>query len=189
MRVLAFFLAVLSPALLSAQAPSLELFASTGVVQLWDDEGSLGTGSPLAGGLGFRLPQGWAVEALVERHENNRDFDSDVRFDSTVLGGRFRLLKYFGTARAQAYVGGGVGATRIKSIYDYPTRCQLGANNQFQCFGRDVRRRTTNSAALSGFSGVRLGVGQRMFVRPEFELSRSGEHMRIGGTVAAGWGW
>jgi hypothetical protein len=28
-----------------------------------------------------------------------------------------------------------------------------------------------------------------LFVRPEFELSRAGEYMRIGGTVAIGASW
>ena len=76
----------LSPALASAQ--SVEVFATTGVVQLWDDEGNLGVGVPIGGGVGFKSPHGWGIEALAETQKATRDFDSGVRFDSTVTAAR-----------------------------------------------------------------------------------------------------
>ena len=79
---------ILSPALASAQ--SIEVFATTGVVQLWDDEGNIGVGVPIGGGIGFKSPHGWGVEALAETQKATRDFDSDVRFDSTVTAARAR---------------------------------------------------------------------------------------------------
>jgi hypothetical protein len=42
---------------------------------------------------------------------------------------------------------------------------------------------------LSGFAGVRIAAGNVMFVRPEFEVSKAGEHMRLGGTIAIGASW
>jgi opacity protein-like surface antigen len=189
MRILGLLLILLSPRLASAQ--SLELFAVTGAVQLWDDEGSLGVGVPIGGGVGFRSPHGWGIEALIEGQNASRRFESpsDVRFDSTVMSGRARLLKYFGTARAQPYAGGGLGVTRIKSTYDYPAGCGFGPNNQFQCTSRDVHRRDQTAGTLTGIAGVRIAVGSKLFVRPEFEFSRAGEHMRMGGTVAVGGSW
>jgi hypothetical protein len=47
----------------------------------------------------------------------------------------------------------------------------------------------STKGTLSGFAGVRIAAGNVLFVRPEFELSRAGEHMRIGGTVAIGASW
>lgn len=175
------------PALASAQ--SLELFALTGVVQLWDDEGNLGSGAPIGGGVGFRSPHGWGLEAQVERQKAARHFESGVRFDSTVAAARARILKYFGRGAAQLYAGGGAGVTQIRSTYDYPAGCGLGPDNRFQCTSRDVHERTSTSGTLSGIFGVRIAVGPHLFVRPEFEASRAGEHMRIGGTVAVGGSW
>ena len=48
-RTFLFIALLLSPALASAQ--SLEIFATTGAVQLWDDEGNLGVGMPIGGGV------------------------------------------------------------------------------------------------------------------------------------------
>jgi hypothetical protein len=171
MRIL-LVLACLLPLPVAAQ--TFEFFATAGAVQLWDDESSLGVGATIGGGGGFRSPHGWGVEALVDGQSPKRRFSSGVRFDSTAIAARARLLKYFGTARGQAYAGAGLGVSRIKSSYEY---------------GRDVARRTSSSGILSGFGGVRIVIGERLFVRPEFEVSRAGEHLRIGGTVAVGAGW
>ncbi len=177
---------ILSPALSSAQ--SLEIFVSTGVVQLWDDEGSLGSGIPIGAGIGFKLPHGWGVEALADTQKAKRNFDSGVRFDATVTAARARIMKYFGGGRAQPYAGGGLGVTRITSTREFPTGCAL-VNNVFTCAGREVFQSDSTSGTLSGLAGVRIAAGNAMFVRPEFELSRAGEHLRMGGTVAVGASW
>jgi opacity protein-like surface antigen len=186
MRILSFVALILSPVLASAQ--SLEIFATTGVVQLWDDEGNIGVGVPLGGGIGFRSPHGWGIEGLVEAQKAERNFDSNVRFDSTVTAGRARILKYFAEGRTQPYAGGGLGVTRVKSARESPSGCAL-VNNVFTCTGRDIFHSDSTAATFSGFAGVRIAAGNRLFLRPEFELSRAGEHLRIGGTVAIGASW
>jgi opacity protein-like surface antigen len=177
---------ILSPALASAQ--SIDVFATTGIVQLWDDEGNIGKGVPIGGGVGFRSPHGWGLEALAETQKAERDYDSGVRFDSTVTAARGRIMKYFGNGRTQPYAGGGLGVTRVKSTRESPSGCAL-VNNVFTCTGRDTFRSESTKGTLSGFGGVRIAAGNVLFVRPEFELSRAGEHMRIGGTVAIGASW
>ena len=174
MRLLLLSVLILIPALGSAQ--SLEVFATTGVVQLWDDEGNIGSGVPVGGGVGFRSPHGWGVEALAEAHKATRDFDSGVSFDSTVTAGRARIVKYFGIGPAQPYAGGGLGLTRVKSARTEP-------------FGGNIFRRSTTSGTLSAFAGVRIAAGNTLFVRPEFEFLKGGEHIRMGGTVAVGASW
>jgi opacity protein-like surface antigen len=190
MRVLGFVAAVIFPALASAQTTSVEVFGTTGIVTLWDDESKLGTGASFGVGAGVRLPSRIGIEVLVERHETHRrfEFPSDVRFDSDVIAARVRLAKYFFT-RVQPYVGGGFGVAQIKSVYDSPADCGFGASNQFQCLSRDIRTRTTTSPTLSAFGGVRFAAGQNLFVRPEFEFLTAKEHLRLAGTVAVGWGW
>ena len=179
------FALLLSPAVASAQ--SIELFATTGVVQVWDDEGNIGAGTPIGGGIGFKSPHGWGIELLAEAQKATRNFDSDVHFSSTVTAGRARVMKYFG-GRTQPYAGGGLGVTRVESRRDSPAGCAL-VNNVFTCARRDVFQSTSTSGTLSGFAGVRIPAGNVMFVRPEFELSKAGEHIRIGGTVAVGASW
>jgi len=186
MRILLLVGLILSPALVSAQ--SIELFATTGVVQLWDDEGNLGVGVPIGGGGGFKSPHGWGIEVLAETQKAKRNFDSDVRFDSTVTAARARIIKYFGSGRTQPYAGGGLGVTRIESTRDSPAGCAL-VNNVFTCTSRDIFRSDSTAGTLSGFAGVRIPAGNVMFVRPEFELSKAGEHIRIGGAVAVGASW
>jgi opacity protein-like surface antigen len=177
---------ILSPVLASAQ--SIDVFATTGVVQLLDDEGSLGVGVPIGGGVGFKSPHGWGLEVLAETQKAKRNFDSGVRFDSTVTAARGRIMKYFGDGRTQPYAGGGLGVTRVKSTRESPTGCAL-VNNVFTCTGRDIFQSESTNGTLSGFAGVRIAAGNVLFVRPEFELSRAGEHTRIGGTVAIGASW
>jgi hypothetical protein len=185
-RPLVFAAALLFPDVASAQ--SIDVFAMTGIAQLWDDEGSLGTGVPIGGGVGFKSPHRWGIEVLAETQKVRREFESGVRFDSTVTAARARLLKYFGGGRMQPYGGGSLGVTRVSSTRESPTGCAL-VNNMFTCTGRDVFQRESTAGTLSGFAGVRVAAGSVMFVRPEFELSKAGEHMRIGGTVAIGASW
>jgi opacity protein-like surface antigen len=177
---------ILFPVLASAQ--SIEIFGTTGLVQVWDDEGNIGRGMPIGGGVGFKSPHGWGLEALAETQKAERSFDSGVRFDSTVTAARGRILKYFGDGRTQPYAGGGLGVTRVTSTRESPTGCAL-VNNVFTCSGREVFQSESTNGTLSGFAGVRIAAGNRLFVRPEFEVSKAGEHMRMGGTVAIGASW
>jgi opacity protein-like surface antigen len=178
--------AILFPALAFAQ--SLEVFVVTGVLQLWDDEGNLGVGVPIGGGVGLRWPRGWGIEFLAETQKAKRDFDSGVRFDSTVTGGRARIIKYFAAGATQLYAGGGLGVTRVETTREAPSGCSL-VNNVFTCTGRDIFQSDSTDGTWSGFAGVRIPAGSVLFVRPEFEISMAGEHMRMGGLVAVGASW
>jgi hypothetical protein len=177
---------IFSPAIASPQ--SIEVFVATGVVQVWDDEGNIGIGAPARGGVGFKSPHGWSVEVLAETQKATRNFDSDVHFDSTITAARARVIKYFGRGRTQPYAGGGLGVTRIESTRDSPAGCAL-MNNVFTCTRREVFQSASTSGTLSGFGGVRISVGEVIFVRPEFEMSKAGEHIRLGGTIAVGASW
>jgi opacity protein-like surface antigen len=174
------------PALASAQ--SFEVFAATGVLQLWDDEGNIGSGVPIGGGIGFKSPHGWGIEFLAETQKATRTFESDVQFDSTVVAAQARFIKYFGSGRTQPYAGGGLGVTEVESTRSAPAGCAL-VNNVFTCTSRDVFDSSSTDASFSGFAGVRIPAGNLMFVRPEFQVSKFGEHVRLGGIVAIGASW
>lgn len=175
MRYLILLATLLVPTALFAQsAPTIELFGRAGFLTLWDDEGNIGTGPSLGGGAGIRLPIGIGIEALAERHSNDRNFTSGVSFssDATVFTGR--LAKYFGTGRTQFYAGGSAGTSRVTTRSVFPGLPQM--------------ERSTISGSVGGFAGVRLAIGAHGFARPEVEFSRAGEHLRIAGSVAIGIG-
>jgi hypothetical protein len=176
MRYLAFVsVLLLVPSLLAAQSTrSPEIFARAGIVNLWDDEGRIGSGPSIGAGGGIRLGHGVGIEGLVERHVTDRQFSSGVSFRSTVVGATARVVKYVGTSRAQPYAGGGVGIARIETLSEFP--------------GLPTNERKTTSGTVGGFTGVRIAAG-RGFVRPEVELLRAGEHLRIAGSVMAGVAW
>lgn len=171
-----------------ASAQSVEVFAASGVLRLWDDEGNLGAGVPVGGGLGFKWPNGWGIELLADTQKARREFDSDVQFDSTVTGARARIIKYFGTGRIQPYAGGSLGVMRVETTREAPSGCSI-VNNVFTCTGRDIFQSDSTDAAWGGFAGVRIPAGSVMFVRPEFEISKAGQYMRLGGLVAVGASW
>ena len=177
MRYLAFVsVLLLVPSLLAAQSThSPEIFVRAGIVNLWDDEGRIGSGLSISGGAGIRLVHGIGIEGLVERHVTDRQFSSGVSFHSTVVGGTARVVKYVGTSRAQPYAGGGVGIARIETLSEFP--------------GFPSNERKTTSGTISGFTGVRIGAGRRGFLRPEVDMSRAGEHLRIAGSMVAGLAW
>ena len=176
MRHAALLVILFFPAVLSAQTTtSAEIFVRAGLVKLWDDEGNLGVGPSIGGGAGIRLPHGIGIEGLVERHTNARNFSSGVAFNSTVVVAVGRIVKYVGSSHIQPYFGGGAGVTRVRTM------------SQFPGFPRNDR--TTTSRTLSGFAGIRFDTRRRVFLRPEFEVSQAGEHLRIGGSLAAGFGW
>jgi hypothetical protein len=177
MRYLAFlFVFLLFSTILGAQAiHSPEIFLRGGPVALWHDEGRIGNGLSIGGGAGIRLIHGIAIEAIGKRHAADRNFSSGVSFRSTVIGATTRVLKYVGTSRAQPYAGGGAGIMRIKTLSEFP--------------GFPTNERRTTAGSLSGLTGVRIAAGPRGFLRPEVELLRAGEHLRIGGSVLAGLNW
>lgn len=171
-----------------ASAQSLEAFAATGLLQVWDDEGNIGAGVPIGGGIGFKSRHGWGIEVLAETQKATRDFDSGVRFDSTVTGARARIIKYFGSGRTQPYAGGLLGVTHVDTTRESPSGCAL-VNNVFTCTGRDVFQNDSTDATWGGFAGVRIPAGRVMFVRPEFEFSKAGQYIRLGGLVSIGASW
>jgi hypothetical protein len=176
MRLLLLLAAiVLTPVFASAQ--TVEVFGVTGGTQVWSDESNIGFGVPFGLGIGIRTAGGWGVEGLVEAQKAERSFSSGVRFDSTLSSARGRVLKYFGSGRIQPYAGAGLGISRIATTRSEP----VGFGGVFS--------RTLKSGSVSGFAGLRIPAGHRLFVRPEFEIARAGEHLRIGGNVAIGVGW
>jgi hypothetical protein len=174
MRVLTAVFIILIPALLSAQTTRpVEVFGHAGIAGFWDDESFIGNGPLVGGGVGIRLPRGWALEASVDRHENDRRFStSGVHFHADVVSVEGRVLKYFGGEGVQPFFGGGLGIARVEQFTEGITP--------------DAHTRTYNQSLLSVAAGVRAPLGERAFIRPEFEFSPI---TRMLGLVAIGYRW
>ena len=145
---------------------------------------------PIGGGVGFKSPHGWGIEVLAETQKAKRNFDSDVRFDSTVTAARgphHQVLR--ATDSTQPYAGGGLGVTTREVDARLTHRVHACQQRLHLHEPRHLSERHPQRARSADFAGVRIAAGNVLFVRPEFELSRAGEHMRIGGTVAVGASW
>ena len=149
------------------------LLGAAGVGQLWDDESSLGVATNMGGGIGYRLSPRIDVDLLVDRRDHDRRFESGVRFDAGMIRATGRGLVYFSSGSVQPYVGGAVGAARIRRITEFP--------------GLPRRDGPTSATTTSAIAGVRILADPRLFVRPEFEIGRAGEYLMIGGAVSIGW--
>jgi hypothetical protein len=184
-----FAVFVLAPGSAWAQTPrveSFEAFALAGPVQMWDDEGSLGTAVVGGAGFGYRLGR-LGFEGVLDTRRHQPDFGNDVvlRANATRVTGR--VVYYRGRRRVQPYVGGAVGYARIERFSEFPDDCRL-VDHQFVCSSTRRFESSDRSRALSAISGVRVQTG-RWFVRPEFEIGQSRDNLTMSGTIAVGLGW
>jgi hypothetical protein len=167
-------------------AGTFEAFALAGPGQMWDDEGYLGTAVVGGVGVGYRVGH-FGVEGVFDRRRHQPDFGNDVviRAEATRVTGR--LLYYFGRRRVQPYAGGTVGFTFVDRFSAFPDDCRF-VDHEFVCSSTREFQSTDRGRALSALAGVRFQSG-RWFVRPEFELGKSGNDLTMAGTVAVGFGW
>ncbi len=140
-------------------------------------------GVPIGGGIGFKSPHGWGIECSPKPRRPNATFDSGVRFDSTVTAARARTHQVLRKRTHAAVRRRRTRRDARRVNAERPAGLRAG-NNVFTCTSRDVFRSDSTDGTLSGFAGVRIPAGSVLFVRPEFEISKAGEHMRIGGIVA-----
>jgi hypothetical protein len=110
----------------SAQPASrtrFEAFGDIGYARTWDDEGLLGSGAGLSGGIGIRLTDRTTVQALVSRTPYHRDIEY-LTFDGRILfaGAEASFRSARRTVRPFVTAGAGVfndsGAWVQKTIVD-----------------------------------------------------------------------
>ena len=167
-------------------AGTFEAFGLAGPGYMWDDEGYLGTA--VVGGVGFGYRLGHLrVEGVFDRRHHHPDFDSGVVFRADASRVTGRLLYFFGQHRVQPYAGGAVGVMHVDRFSSFPDDCRF-VDRQFICAGTREFESSDRSRVLSAIAGVRFQSG-RWFVRPEFEMGRSGNDLTIAGSVAVGMGW
>ena len=75
-------------------------------------------------------------------------------------------------------------AQRVLKTHCYRCHGQEGSIEGSMNYVTDLAKLVARKKVVPGEP-----AGSRLFVRPEFGISRGGEHTRIGGNVAVGVGW
>ena len=138
---------------------------------------------PIGGGVGFKWPGGWGIEVLAETQKRTRDFDSGVRFDSTVTAARARLIRYFGSGRTQPYAGARLwrDAHRVDARVTF--RLRAGQQRVYLHGQRHLSKRVDGGHMERLRRSGQSAQAARRSRAPEFEFSMAGEHIRMGGVV------
>jgi opacity protein-like surface antigen len=149
---------LIAPAVLAQNYDSRgEVFGSLGGGKIYDDEGSLGKGLDIGGGVGFRITPKVGVEGQVNRIDYERNFFSGVRFAGTAVFTTANLLYHFSTAKVQPYVVGGVGFVHHENRSRFPEADFLP-------------KRTANGFATNFGAGLKIFLNKKLSLRPEFRV-------------------
>jgi hypothetical protein len=166
-----------------------EVFGTLAVGWLNDDEGSLGNGVDIGGGVGYRWPGPVAIEVQLGRLEAERRFESGVEFDATLLHVTGRLLYHFSVGDNEPYVGGAVGLTRFERTSIFPVLVPGPAGPPVRV-GDEVSRRDGTEVTWGGVAGLRVRAANRIHVRPEAAMlvTAPGNFVVVSVGVKIGWG-
>lgn len=156
---LVFFLFLAAPTFGQDYFSRWEVFGTVGYGRTWDDEGDIGRGINLGGGLGVRATPKLGFEGSVNRVRHSRTFDfSGVTFKGTGTFVSANALYHFTESGVQPFVTGGVGVVH--------------RTDSSSAIGLEPPR---PSISASGFA-YNFGVGMKIFankhisVRPEFKI-------------------
>jgi opacity protein-like surface antigen len=154
------FLALSLPAAAQTAIPDEPRFvalAGTGWGTTWDDEGLLGRGPGLAGGIGVRLTPRVTLVAIVDRVGYYRDVEW-LTFDGRVVfGGAEAAFDWPG--RVRPYVTVGVGVLNDSGIWIQKTSPgPLQPTVETRVDRRGSRAGMTSSAGLSVAMSSRLSL-------------------------------
>jgi hypothetical protein len=165
-------------------------FADAGWARTWDDEGLLGSGTSLSGGIGFRVTRRLTLQALSERIPYHRDVEW-LTFDGRVLfaGVEAAFASTRRTVRPFATVGVGFfdddGIWIIKTTID-PRLPRVEAQ---------VNRDYTLSA-MTASGGLEFSVSERTSIRASVRfhgLLDTGDdlapHVIIQPGIGLAWRW
>jgi hypothetical protein len=167
---------ILGVPLIAQQPGKTDVFGLIGLGKVYDDEGSLGSGLNLGGGVGYRLRKRLGVEAEVNGFRSERDFVSSLSpFRHSGFQVMGNALSHFGPPRAQFYILGGLGV--------------MGVRNR--------RRDVADTLFGIGFgAGMKIFASEHIYIRPDLRIfGRGGSNLigdpitvlRIG--IGAGYTW
>jgi hypothetical protein len=160
---LTWTLVCLAPLTAAAQIDSSErrrvLFGDVGYARTWDDEGLLGQGASLSGGIGFSLTPRFAVQAIIQRIPYYRDVEW-LTFDGRVLfvGAEAAFQSTKSTVRPFATAGIGMfndDGVWIRKTTVSPTLPRV----------EERVKRTYTLSALTASGGIDFSISGRTSIR------------------------
>jgi hypothetical protein len=137
----------------------LVVVAGTGFGTTCDDEGLLGRGPAISGGVGVWLTERIALMAFVDRVSYYRDVDW-LTFEGRTLFGGVEASVRFSSGRTSPYVSGGAGVLNDSGIW--LRKVQTGPSSS-----RIEERidRTGSRATMTVSCGLDVAVASRVSVR------------------------
>jgi hypothetical protein len=167
----------------AGQDPSarVEVFAGAGVARMGGDEGSLGHGASLVGGVGFRFAPRVSLEVDLMRAQHERSIAGGP-LEGTATGVFGDVVYYFAEGRAQVFVMGSAGLLSSRTEHTFSP--SGGPPMTF--------RSQDDNFAWGGGAGVKIFVNPRLSLRPQFRLvfSEATGVMGLANTsVAIGYHW
>ncbi|HSF17594.1 MAG TPA: outer membrane beta-barrel protein [Vicinamibacteria bacterium] len=135
-----------------------ELFAGIGASRVGSDEGSLGSGPYVLGGVGFRLATRASVEVDAFRAQHEREIAGGP-LEGTATGVLGNVVYRFSEGRTQVFVMGSAGLLRSETTHTYPVRGTL-----------TTFRSEDNGFAWGGGGGVKIFLTPRFSLRPQLRL-------------------
>jgi outer membrane protein W len=153
----------------------IALFGVVGAGSFGDDEGSLGAGWVGGGGASARVADRVRLEVVVTTTHHSQVASISWEGRPTVVTGRALYLFGALSSRIRPFAGVGAGGghyagTRTDTVFEAPGAPPRSAHVSFDVTGL--------AAEIGG--GMEVGVGSRVFVRPEAWL------LMMGGEPTAG---
>ncbi len=181
-RLLTRVFVLLATSHAAAQGPAHrgEVFGAVGVSRMGGDEGSLGSGPHVLGGVGVRLAPKAPIELDVMRAQHERDIaGGPLRGTATGLFGNG--VYHVSEGRTQVFVMGSVGFLRSETTHTYP-------------FGGTPTTFTSDDIgfAWGGGAGLKIFLTPRFSVRPQFRLvfsEATGVMGLAAGSIGVGYRW
>jgi hypothetical protein len=179
-NTLVFVVLVSSQAAAQVAANRAEVFAGAGAARMGGDEGSLGSGLYVLGGVGLRIAARTSVELDVMTAQHQRNIAGGP-LEGTAAGVFGNAAYHFSEGRTQAFVMGSAGFLRTETTHTFP-------------FGGTMAtfRSEANGFAWGGGGGVKVFLTPRFSLRPQFRLvfsEATGVMGLAAGSIAAGYHW
>ena len=154
--ILTTVLAQSAPPPASLGSTSVSVLAGQG--RTWDDEGSIGSGFAIGGGVEYRFRPRLSVNGAVERLAHDRD-TGFLHFSGRTVFVTLGATYHVAARGVSPYVGGGFGGAFYK-----------GTLND-DIAGDAVLHRSSTSTLGYGNAGVDIPIGHRVVISPDVRIT------------------
>jgi hypothetical protein len=165
------------------------VMAHAGRGQVSDDEGGLGGGATVGGGVRVPLGRRTGLQISYDRQQRTRDFEFGRRFTGTEQLLMGRMLWFFRTAEAvRPYIGAGIGLLASRSVSESPT---LSLAPGLQLMPGPVERHEARSRGMAiGFStGMDARIARHLSLLADLSIDIEGRHALASTRLTVGAGW